>query len=111
MWWIPTLLLALALAGLAGFVVLRDRRASHARHELAVDVHDKALGLDRRCDYIQEQLYLLEERQRIDHIFHLVSYGESTGRLSHEAAGRLRGSILELRSESLAAQDEKALAG
>ncbi len=111
MWWIPILLLSLALVGLAGFVVWRDRQSSRARHELAVDIHDKALGLDQRCDYLQKQLYLLEERQRIDHLFHLVSYGESTDRLSHEVAGRLRGSILELRSESLAAQDEQALAG
>jgi len=111
MWWIPLFLLTFALAGLAAIFVVRDRQASRARQELAVDLHDKALGLDRRCDYVQEQLYLLEERQRIDHLFHLVSYGESTGRLSGEAAGRLRGSILELRSESLAAQDEKALAG
>jgi hypothetical protein len=110
MWWLSTLFLTFALVGLAGFVVMRERRTSGARHQLAVDLHDKALGLDQRCDYLQAHLYLLEERQRIDHIFYMVADGESTGRLTPEVARHLRSFVLELRSESFVAQDEKALA-
>jgi len=127
MWWIPFLLLLLALAvtGLAGILVWRDRRASRARHDIAVhlqsltveiqnltgDVHDKALGLDRRTDYVQNQLGLLEERQQIADLFQLLTYGELTGRLSREVAGRLAEAIITLRSERQVAQDEKAVAG
>lgn len=92
---------ALALAGLAVFTLLFLKRASRARQELAQSIHDQAHALNQRCDDLQGHLYLLEERQKIDHLLDLVAYGESSGQLTTATAGRLRGFALDLRSESL----------
>ncbi len=98
--WIPDLVLATLLATLAGGTWLFWRRARRARHELAVDLHDKALALDRRCDVLQDQIAAVQEAQRIAHLFDLVAWGEAEGRFDAELAHRLRRYALQLRGES-----------
>ncbi len=100
MTWLPTtLLLALAALATATFVFLR--RASRARRELARRIHDAAYALDRRCDVLQEQIRALERRQRVDHVFDLLTQGETEGCLEPGVARRLRRYALELRAETL----------
>ena len=97
--WIPEFVLVLLLAALAGGTWVLLRRA---RHQLAVDLHDKALALDRRCDAVQDQIRALGEAQRIAHLFDLVTWGEAEGRFDSEVARGLRRYALQLRGESLA---------
>lgn len=95
--------LTAALLAFAALVLFFLRRARRARRSLAVNIHDRALALDRRCDVLGEAIESLTLRQRIDHLFDLIACGESEGRLDPAVARRLRRCALELRAESLAA--------
>ncbi len=100
--WIPDLLLAILLLAVAGGMWIFLRRARRGRRQLAIDLHDKALALDRRCDVLRDQIETLDEGQRIAHLFDLVAWGEAEGRFDSEVARSLRRYALQLRGESLA---------
>ena len=101
MTWTPTILLALAILGSAGATILFLRRASRSRRELSQRLHDTALGLDRRCDAIEEMIRALDRRQRIAYLSGLVEQGAREQRLSAPVASRLRRYVLDLHAESL----------
>lgn len=103
MYSLQILVLAVALLAFAALVLIFLRRASRARRSLAVNIHDRALALDRRCDVLREAIEAVTLRQRIDHLFALITCGESEGRLDPAVARRLRRYALELRAESLSA--------
>ncbi len=99
---LATLSLALSLVTLAlaaGLFVLL-RRASQARGELAQRLHDKALGLDRRCDVLQRQLDAVTRRQGIGRLQELVGVCERQGRLDAAVARRLERYVLDLEDEA-----------
>ncbi len=103
MYSLQILVLAAALLAFAALVLVFLNRARRARRSLAVNIHDRALALDRRCDVLGEAIESLTQCQRIDHVFDLIACGESEGRLDPAVARRLRRYALELRAESLAA--------
>ncbi len=99
---LATLSLALSLMTLAlaaGLFILL-RRARQARAELARSQHDKALALDRRCDFIQRQIDAMTRRQGIDHLQELVAVCERHGRLDAGVARRLERYVLVLHDEA-----------
>lgn len=95
-----TLILALALLALAATTAFYLHRASRARREIDVRLHDRALALDRRCDALEVELRRLAERQRVDHLFVLLAQNEAEGRLAPAAASKLRRYALALAAES-----------
>jgi hypothetical protein len=106
MYSLQLIVLAAALLGFAALVLVFLRRASRARRELAVNIHDRALALDQRCDVLQAAIDTLAQGQRIDHLFDLIAWGEAEGRLAPETARRLRRQAAALRAESLAETTE-----
>ena len=102
-----TVLGVAAVTAIAAVTAVYLRRASHGRQALGEEIHDRALGLDRRCDFLGDVLFAVKERHevliRIDHLFDLVACGESARRLGPAAAAALRRYVVDLRSEALGA--------
>ena len=96
----PLLPFALLFVLFGVLLFLLHRHSRRARHLLAQEIHDRALAMDQRCDALQKQVDQLEMRRRIDQLALLVDHGERSGRLSPEAAEKLRQQTLELRQES-----------
>jgi len=107
----PILVLAAALLAFAVLVLVFLHRASRARRSLAVNIHDRALALDRRCDVLGAAIASIAQRQRLDHVFYLIACGESEGRLAPAVAHRLRRYALDLLAETLAAAEAPETAG
>ncbi|MBZ0111321.1 MAG: hypothetical protein K8J08_02560 [Thermoanaerobaculia bacterium] len=89
-----------AVAGLAGVCYRLFARAGAARHALALDLHEKALRIDQRCDYQQREIDRLARRQRIAYLSQLVEFGAHRGDLPERTLPDLRQSVMDLYEES-----------
>lgn len=79
-----------------GAAIFLWRRARAARQQLAVEIHDKALAFDQRCDHLQAQLDTLALQQRVGYLAWLLERAHREGVLPDTAAARLRRYISEL---------------
>lgn len=89
-----------AVAGLAGVCYRLFARARSGRHALALDLHEKALRTNQRCDYQQRVLDHLARRQRISYLSQLVEFGAQRGDLPERTLRQLRLSIVGLYEDS-----------
>lgn len=93
-------LLSLAANVALGAVLLAARRRwRDERDELARLSYERALGADRRLDFVDSRLESLERRSQVDGLFSLLSAAEISGRLDAPRARRLEGRLLSLRDE------------
>ena len=93
------ILLIAATASLTVATYSLFRRASFARRELSEQIHNRSLGLDLRCDILQNQIDELTRQRRCDHLLTLVSSSQVAGLLTAPAAEALRRYVLELHLE------------
>lgn len=89
-------LVALVLG--AGLVMVH-RKSQAAVRRLAQDSHDRALALDQRFDVMESRQRLLEQRQALDHLSHLVDRGAQESRWQEDTTQALRDYVSELRGE------------
>lgn len=75
------------------------RKSQAAVQQLAQDGHDRALALDQRFDVMESRQRLLEQRQALDHLSHLVDRGTQEARWQEGTTRVLRDYVDELRGE------------
>lgn len=94
-------LLSLLVIGVAGATALVWQRGRQARQAIRLDLHDRQLALDRRCDALGTRLDRLELGLRLGRLNKQVALARDRGLLSHAAANRLDTLVLDWHAEGL----------
>lgn len=98
---LATLFLLLLVIGVASATVLVWQRGRQARQAIRIDLHDRQMALDRRCDALGAHIDRLDVGLRLARLSKQVALARDRGLLSHVAANRLDGLVLGWRAEGL----------